>query len=223
MLEQASIIRENRKTVKITFNSFGKIEIYCPYGLSLNKINEILKSKEKIIEKKINSTNELNREYARIINYENIMFLGKEYLIVPTNKVNKTYFTDEYFLIPNKFDSKQKTLNCIRKSFKEIAEKVLISRLNKIVILSKNKPNRVVIGGFKSKWGSCDNFGVIKLNWKLIMLAPELIDFVLCHELTHLQELNHSNNFYKKLEKICPNYKKNREDLRKYGFLLELY
>ena len=53
MIEQASIVREKRKTIKIVVNKLGNLTVYCPYGLSLNKVDEVLKSKERTISSKI--------------------------------------------------------------------------------------------------------------------------------------------------------------------------
>ncbi len=224
MLEQASIIREDRKNIRITVSREGNIIVYCPFGLAYQKIEEILKSKQKVLERHSNKVKKINSKFSKIINYENMLLFGKEYLIVPTTKVSKPCFTDEYFLIPKKYFETNKTIFYIKKVVKEIAERVISKRVKDILQnYKKFEVNKLVIGSFKSKWGSCDNYGVIKLNWKLAMLDAKLIDFVIYHELTHLIELNHSKKFYSELSKICPNCKESREELKNYSFLLSLY
>ena len=59
----------------------------------------------------------------------------------------------------------------------------------------------------ESRWGSCSCRGAISLNWRLVLLDPELMDYVILHELAHLKQLNHSNKFWKQLEKYDPLYK----------------
>lgn len=223
MIEKASIIREKRKSVKITISREGDITIYCPYGLALDKVESILKSKEKLLEKKINKARVLSSKFSSVMKLENILLFGKEYVIVPTNKVSKPSFTEEYFLLPKKYYESGKTTFYIKKIVKEIADRVIVKRFKDIIQNYKYDVSKIIIGSYRAKWGSCDRFGVIKLNWRLAMVKPKLIDFVIFHELTHLKELNHSPRFYMELEKVCPTWKESRDELKNYAFLLEMY
>lgn len=63
-------------------------------------------------------------------------------------------------------------------------------------------------------WGSCSRKGNLNFNYKIIKLPEELADYVIVHELCHLQELNHSQNFWKLVEKTIPEHKKARKKLR---------
>lgn len=223
MLEQASIIREKRKNIRITVNREGNIVVYCPFGISYQQIETLLKSKQKLLEKHSNRIKTINSKFSKIINMETILLFGKEYYIVPTIKVNKPSFTNNYFLIPKKINENGKTAYYIKKVIKEISERIIVKRINDIIKAYNFDVSKVIIGSFKSKWGSCDNFNVIKLNWKLAMLDTKIIDFVIFHELTHIKELNHSKKFYNELSKICPDWKETRESLKNYSFLLNLY
>ncbi len=224
MIEQASIIREKRRTIKITINREGDLIVFCPYGVTTQKIDEILNSKKNILDKKINKIKSISSQYSKVIHQENILLFGKEYIIVPTTKVSKPCFTEEYFLIPKKYFESEKTSYYIKKTIKDIAERVVVKRFKDIVQCYKfTDANKIVIGNYRAKWGSCDKFGVIKLNFRLAMVDAKLIDFVIFHELTHLKEMNHSPKFYKELEQLCPNWKESRERLKTFSFLLELY
>lgn len=225
LLDKANIIRQQRKTVKIAVGEGGVLTIYCPYNLNYLKIEEIVKSKEKLLTKKINQLSQIKKENYYIINYKKILLLGKEYFIIPTEKVGKAYFADDSFLIPKRYENMPKIVNFIKKNLKEIASRVINNRLKEILNSHqiKNKINKISIGSFKSKWGSCDSLKNIKFNWKMIMLPPKLIDFIIFHELTHLNELNHSQNFYRKLQEVFSDHKKCRAELKKYSFLLNIY
>ncbi|MCL2615873.1 MAG: M48 family metallopeptidase, partial [Dehalococcoidia bacterium] len=56
-------------------------------------------------------------------------------------------------------------------------------------------------------WGSCSPRGALNLNWKLVMLPHEIIEYVVIHELCHLREMNHSPAFWRLVEQYCPNWR----------------
>lgn len=64
------------------------------------------------------------------------------------------------------------------------------------------------------RWGSCSAAGVVRLNRRLVHLAPELVDYVLAHEMAHLVEMNHSTAFWRVVESICPQWRLYRRQLR---------
>jgi len=66
-----------------------------------------------------------------------------------------------------------------------------------------------------SRWGSARIDGAIRLNWRLIHLKPEAIDYVVVHELAHLREMNHSPAFWKVVAEILPDHVERRKALQK--------
>jgi predicted metal-dependent hydrolase len=66
-----------------------------------------------------------------------------------------------------------------------------------------------------SRWGSARIDGAIRLNWRLIHLKPEAIDYVVVHELAHLREMNHSPAFWKVVAEILPDHLERRRALQK--------
>lgn len=64
-------------------------------------------------------------------------------------------------------------------------------------------PSNIDIGNYKTMWGRCSAKGEVTLNWRLIMAEPEAMDYVIIHELCHLQEFNHSPAFWRKVAFYC--------------------
>ncbi len=74
----------------------------------------------------------------------------------------------------------------------------------------------------QKRWGSCSSSGTISLSWRLMMAPPDIIDYVIVHELAHLKHMDHSPHFWHVVESILPDYKSARAWLRKRGHELSL-
>ncbi len=66
----------------------------------------------------------------------------------------------------------------------------------------------------QSRWGSCSSRGDIRLNWRLLQAPPSIINYVVCHELAHLKEMNHSAKFWAVVGNIYPDYKTAEKELK---------
>jgi len=77
------------------------------------------------------------------------------------------------------------------------------------------KYERLTVRDQISRWGSCSNKRCISLNWRLILIEPELQDYVILHELAHLTEMNHSKQFWKLLDSYDPLRSKHEFELKK--------
>jgi len=64
------------------------------------------------------------------------------------------------------------------------------------------------------RWGSCNSAGEIRLNWRLVLLPPQLADYVCAHEVCHLKVMNHSARFWRLLGSLCPDWQATRRELR---------
>lgn len=69
----------------------------------------------------------------------------------------------------------------------------------------------------RTRWGSLSAKGVVSLNWRLIKATPEQLDYVICHELAHFRQRNHSAEFWREVEQLFPDYLRVRASLREEG------
>lgn len=76
---------------------------------------------------------------------------------------------------------------------------------------------RITIRAAKTRWGSCSGRGNLNFHWKLILMPPEVLDYVVVHELAHRKEMNHSPAFWAEVAKILPDYQERRKWLKTYG------
>jgi predicted metal-dependent hydrolase len=74
-----------------------------------------------------------------------------------------------------------------------------------------------------SRWGSCSSSGALNYNWRLILAPPFVLDYVAAHEVSHLLEMNHSDDFWATVERTLPNMERGRAWLRAHGRELMAY
>ncbi|MHB8345682.1 MAG: M48 family metallopeptidase [Acidiferrobacterales bacterium] len=90
-------------------------------------------------------------------------------------------------------------------------------RMDHFATLVGRSPVRLSIRGQKTRWGSCSALGTISINWRLMQAAPELLDYVVVHELCHLLHRNHSLRFWREVARIVPDHLRLRRELRAFG------
>lgn len=79
---------------------------------------------------------------------------------------------------------------------------------------------RIFIRNQKTRWGSCSTRRNLNFNWRLVTFPPPVMDYVIIHELCHLEEANHSARFWQLVESYCPNYRRHRSWLKEHASAL---
>ena len=80
----------------------------------------------------------------------------------------------------------------------------------------------VLIRDQRQRWGSCAPDGTLRFNWRVVMLEPALVDYVIVHELAHLTVRNHSDDYWRLLTQMMPDAQERRRKLRTVGHTLPL-
>ena len=88
--------------------------------------------------------------------------------------------------------------------------------------LGRGEEARVTIGNQRRQWGNCSHKGVIRFSWRLMTLEPDLIEYVVVHEMAHLTRMDHSKEFWAIVERALPDVKQLRRRLREVRDALRL-
>ena len=94
------------------------------------------------------------------------------------------------------------------------AKETITKRVSYFARLMGVSYRNITIREQKTRWGSCSSEKNLNFNWKLVLLAPELLDYVVVHELAHRREMNHSKNFWKIVEAELSDYRERRRRLK---------
>jgi len=78
-------------------------------------------------------------------------------------------------------------------------------------------PPRVLVREQSQRWASCDPAGNLRFNWRIVQAPMKLVDYVVSHELVHLEIRDHTVEFWARLGEVLPDYDQRREQLRVIG------
>ena len=216
------IERSNRKTLSLSVMKDGVVCIKAPIHMKDETIERFVQEKQDWIRSKLSIIHATRDKFSEIINYNKFLIYGNSYSLAYSD-IKKIKTSDNFeILIPKKIDN-SKLLKSIKAWYKKAAKEILTERISYLSNYAKLFFNEIKIGDSKGRWGACNSKGTIILNFRLLMLPPAIIDYVLVHELCHLKEMNHSKNFWSLVETILPSYEKAKKTIKEYSFLLSLY
>ena len=112
-------------------------------------------------------------------------------------------------------EKKRSVVVAIRRWLARQAKQELVPRLEKLGVMHDLSFKKVTVRGQRTRWGSCSSRQTISINYQLLFLAPQLVNYVLIHELCHTRHLNHGAAFWRQVEQIEPDYRKLHQRLRR--------
>ncbi len=105
----------------------------------------------------------------------------------------------------------------VKRWYQGQARVLLAQRLAAQCVRLGREPPPLRLSDARTRWGSLSPRGVVSLNWRLVKASPEEIDYVICHELAHFKQRNHSPAFWREVGVLFPDYPGVREALRRQG------
>ena len=216
IIQGIKIIRTSRRSKSISLKiRNGELEVSCPYNTSEIFLKNLIERKKEWINKNIDWSRKNQKKIDQISNgfitYKGLVLKlvyeksNLEGIAVEDNEL-KIFYSD-----------KSKSKKLIIEWLKLQANNFLRARLSFLSKRISIEFNSLTIKSYTARWGSCNIRGDIFLNWKLIMLPESVIDYVLIHELAHINVPNHSSKFWELVKKKDPHYCKNKRWLKDNG------
>ncbi len=216
LLIPSKIIHSRRRSLALVVDNNGDLIVRAPMRCNNESIfSFIIKKQNWIIEKRTNIKNSAYKP----INYKDgdiVPILGKNY-ILKLGEGKQILFDNEFIILP--VSSPEKSL---KKYLIKLCSRTLTERVNYFCSAYKFKYRQITITSARTRWGSCGYNNGINFTYKLIMCPPEVIDYIVVHELCHTVEKNHSKKFWQKVESILPNYKQQEKWLKDNKCIIEI-
>lgn len=190
------------KSTRIKIDKRGKISLSLPYFCTQREAFKILEKNSEWIRKTY------ERISANLLKDDEFCLLGKIYKIKFDENLNSVLISNDQILAPN--------LKRLEEFKKSEAKRVFTGFIDKFSPIINRKINRVVIRKMQTRWGSCNSRkGYINLNLNLIEKEPDLIEYVVLHELTHLIYPHHQKSFYEYIGSLMIDFKEREKRLNK--------
>jgi hypothetical protein len=106
--------------------------------------------------------------------------------------------------------------------YRRRAREEIAARLDAATARVGSSYSGLQIRGQQTRWASCSASGAMSFNWRLLLAPEEILDYVVEHEVAHLEVLDHSERFWRLLGSRCPEYREHERWLRAHGQALRL-
>lgn len=187
------------KNVYFRINEEGQVYVTCPMLCSEREIKRLIEKNKDSLEKMYKKASKRNDSNNKVL------LLGNELEFIESKKIkfegNKAYGP---------------SVEAVNLYLEKHALKVFQDRMDIYMPTYNNLPKfRLRMRKMKSRWGVCNKSSwTVTLNTLLIHKKIYLIDYVICHELSHFEHMDHSKEFWKDVEAHFPKYKQARKELR---------
>ena len=205
------VIRSGRKTLSLSVDKDGMLIVRAPYALSEKRIEEFISEKSDWIAAHSADAQMRTKERKERLSTapEALPLFGE---LRPVSHEKPYGFINGQVHIPENM-TLEELLPYLRKLYSRIGKEYLIPMAIKRSEETGLKITSVKVNSAGTRWGSCSARKSVNLSWKLIAAAPELIDYVIIHELCHTVYMDHSKAFWALVEKYIPDHKQRREAL----------
>lgn len=205
--------------IRLRLKSSGKLSATLPLTGRLSQLRELIdQSRDELLK----ARDELLARQPKIAEGQTIGSSHKLSVRPGTSLAVSVASPDIVVTLPSHLtlddDSVQQVLRpAIHKALRKEAKAYLSRRLAYLAETHCYEYASLRFSSAGTRWGSCSTSGTISLNISLMNLPPELIDYVIYHELAHTAEMNHSSAFWDRVAAMDPDYKAHRKSLKNHS------
>lgn len=213
-----------RRTVALELRADGSLTVAAPRGVPLALIRRFVASRRRWIDRKRALLAALPP--ARPVVLEpgaRLPYLGTELeLAIETGTARRNRCRREGQRLIVEAASPQSVPQALERWYRSVAAGHCAERVAYFARQVGRAPQRITIRAARTRWGSCSSRGTVSFNWRLMLLPPEFLDYVVVHELCHLLVPDHSPRFWEAVARILPDFSQRRTALRRLGTSLPL-
>lgn len=216
------LIRSKRRTIALEIARDATLIVRAPFRTPLDFIEKVVFKKRFWIKGKQEFVQDRCKKIApkEFVSGEGFLYLGNMY------KLELVDTSDMPIAFNNGFQISRKYLDVAKEIligwYKAQAYQKISERVGWYSYLSGLKYNKIKITDAQRRWGSCSAKGNLNFSWRLIMAPLRVIDYVVVHELAHIEKKNHSKDFWNKLKIMMPDYEQHKDWLKENRHLLDI-
>jgi len=218
------LVRARRRSIGMQIGLTG-LTVRAPRWVSIRDIEAALTERaawilRSLAEWRARQRNVLPREWKT---GEPILYLGRE-LALAVHPARKKEINADLLNLTVRHPAaqdEQQVAAFVAGWLREEAVRLLAPRVAEFAARVTPALPTMKLSNARSEWGSCNQHGEIRLNWRLVHLPPHLAVYIVAHEVAHLVELNHSPRFWNQVEELFPGHAAARRALDDWTALLE--
>lgn len=205
-----------RRTVGLKITADGLV-VHAPKRIFAFQLNQILQEKSGWIINKLQARAANQVDAISWTNGEHLLYFGQDIqLSILKNPSNKApaFDVNTLTLVTPTPDNQTLIQRKVIQWYQKQAGLDFSRRLEILAARLGVPTPPLTLSNARSRWGSCNSRGEVRLNWRLLQAPPHIINYVICHELAHLKQMNHSAKFWAVVESLFPNYKMAEKELK---------
>jgi predicted metal-dependent hydrolase len=204
------------------------VEVVVPHRFPLRQVEPFVRQKQRWIERTLRRMAESEAEVppARLEPGGQVPYLGERLELrvrVESGRVRPHVARRGPVLHAAVGEPGQAALRvALERWYRRRARAEVESRLDLAVRRARTRYKRLQIRGQRTRWASCSGSGAMSFNWRLLLAPSEILDYVVEHEVVHLDVLDHSDRFWAVLSQRCPDWHRYESWLRRHGHALRI-
>lgn len=216
------IVRSDRKTIGITVERDRKVIVRAPRHVSDQAVTAAVDSKRLWIWQKVRDPHKYPepQPHKEYVAGESFLYLGEQYsLQLSADAAGAVRLSGSQFQMARQ--DRQQGDALFRSWYLQQARQQLSPRIAALAREMGLRYSRIWVRDLKYRWGSCSPGGTLSFNWRIIQAPTVVIDYLIVHELAHVLEPNHSEDFWNIVAVHVPGWRKARAWLKQHGSQLE--